>query len=87
MSGSALTVKGRAFGSTSTKSTSTTVTFSSKTSLMQTVTIKAAAVEPKMCAFVRGASSDKGVTVKATDVALTPERNGSCSGGFRVPGR
>jgi len=87
MSGSTLTVKGRSFGSSSTKSISTTVTISSKTSLMQTVAIKVSAVKPKMCAFVRGASSDKGVTVKATDVALTPEASGSCTNGFRGAGR
>ena len=86
VSGSTLTVKGRSFGS-STATATTTVTVSSKTSLDQTLTVKASAVKVKMCAFVRGTSADKGVTVKATDITLSPETNGACSGGFRRPGQ
>jgi len=84
VSGSTLTVKGRSFQST--KATTTTVTVSAKTSLDQTLKVKASAIKVKMCAFVRGASADKGITVKATNIALTPETNGKCASGFRRPG-
>jgi hypothetical protein len=83
-SGSTLTVKGTDFRTN--KATTTTVTISSKTTLSETQTVKPSSVEPKMCAFVRGTSGDKGVTVKASDVSLTPERNGVCTDGFRRPG-
>lgn len=79
IAGATLTVKG--------PTGSTTVTVSSKTALTHVVTIKASALATKTCAFVRGTSTDKGVTVKATNVAITPERNGSCTNGFRVAGR
>jgi len=79
IAGSTLTVKG--------PTGSTTVTLSAKTALTHLVTIKPSAITTKTCAFVRGTSTDKGVTVKATNVAITPERNGSCSSGFRVSGR
>lgn len=85
LSGSTLTVNGVAFGSS--KATTTTVTVSSKTTLAEMKTVKAQDVALKMCAFVRGASADKGKTVKATDVSLTPETNGKCTNGFRGPGR
>lgn len=83
-SGSALTVKGVSFGST--KPVTTTVTLSSKTLLTHTISVKAPAIKVKMCAFVRGTSADKGLTVKATNIALTPETNGACVG-FRRPGQ
>ena len=51
------------------------------------VTIKPSAITTKTCAFVRGTSPDKGVTVKASSIAITPERNGTCTNGFRVSGR
>jgi hypothetical protein len=85
LSGSTLTVKGVAFGSK--KATTTAVTVSSKTTLSELKTVKAQDVALKMCAFVRGTSTDKGKTVKASDVSLTPETNGSCTNGFRGPGR
>lgn len=85
LTGSTLTVNGVAFGSS--KATTTTVTVSPKTTLSETKTVKAQDVALKMCAFVRGTSSDKGKTVKASDVSLTPERNGSCTNGFRGVGR
>jgi len=84
LSGSTLTVEGVAFGSG--KASTTTVMFSSKTALSETTTIKAADMTTKVCAFVRGTSTDKGKTVKATDVALTPESNGTCTSRFRRPG-
>lgn len=85
VSGSTLTVKGVSFGSR--KATTTTVSVSSKTSLLETKSVKASAVETKMCAFVNGTSPDKGLTVKATRIALSPETNGKCTNGFRGPGR
>lgn len=84
LSGSTLTVKGTDFRTS--KATTTTVSFSSKTTLSETKTITAADIALKTCAFVRGTSTDKGKTVEATDVALTPEANGTCTPGFRRPG-
>lgn len=81
VSGTTLTVKGTDFRTK--KATTTTVTVSSKTTLSESKTIKATAVQTKMCAFVRGTSPDKGVTVKATDVSLTPEIKGACTFGGR----
>jgi hypothetical protein len=63
----------------------TTVTISSKTALTHLVTIKVSAITTKTCALIRGTSTDKGKTVKAVDVSITPERNGSCTA-FRVAG-
>jgi hypothetical protein len=83
LSGSTLTVKG-SFGSTS---RTATVTVSSKTALVRTVTVKPAAVTVKTCAFVNGTSADKGASVKATRIALSPETNGKCTNGFRIAGR
>ena len=84
VSGSTITVKGKKFGSSATQTT--TVTVSSKTSLLHTATVKTSAITVKMCAFVNGTSTDKGVTVKATRIALTPETKGTCTNGFRRPG-
>jgi hypothetical protein len=82
VNGSTLTVKG-SFGGTS---RTTSVTFSSKTSLVHTVTVKASAITVKMCAFVQGTSTDKGKTVKAASVALSAETKGTCTSTFRRPG-
>jgi hypothetical protein len=84
VSGSTLTVKGTSFGSSAPRTT--TVTVSSKTSLLRTITVAASAITVKTCAFVNGTSTDKGVTVKATRVAITPETKGTCTSGFRRPG-
>jgi Domain of unknown function (DUF5666) len=81
LDGSTLTVKS-AFGGTA---RTTTVTFTPKTTLGETKTVKVGDVALKSCAFVRGSSTDKGLTVKATDVAITPETNGKCTSGFRRP--
>ena len=72
--GSTLTVKGR--------SGSTNVTVDAKTQIGKTLMLKASAVKVQLCAFVRGTSSDKGVTVAAQDVSLTKPVNGSCTFGF-----
>jgi hypothetical protein len=85
LSGSTLTVKGVSFGTS--KAVTTTVAVSSKTSLEETKMVKASAITTKLCAFVNGTSTDKGVTVKATRVALSPKTNGACTNGFRGPGR
>lgn len=84
LSGSTLTVKGTDF--LTKKPTTTTVTFSAKTTLSEAKRIGASAVKTTMCAFVRGTSTDKGETVQATDVSLTPERSGTCTSRFRRPG-
>jgi hypothetical protein len=78
-SASTLTVKGR--------TGTTTVTVSSKTSIVRTATVKVSAITTKLCAFVNGTSADKGKTVKATNIALSQKRNGTCAGGSRVAGR
>ena len=83
LSGSTLTVKG-SFGSAS---HTTTVTISSKTALGRTLTVKPTAVTVKTCAFVNGTSADKGASVKATRVVLSPETSGKRTNGFRAPGR
>lgn len=65
---------------------SATVTFTAKTRIVETARVAASAIKPKLCAFVRGTSSDKGVTVTAQDVRLfEPVRNG-CATGFRPRG-
>jgi hypothetical protein len=74
--GSTLTVTGR-FGAKS-------VVVSSKTTVLKTVTAKAAAITVKQCAFVRGTSSDNGLTVDASNVSLSAPTNNGC--GAR-PGR
>lgn len=84
VSGSTLIVKGTP-SFRSTKRT-TTVTVSSKTSFTRTITMAASAITVKTCAFVRGTSADKGLTVKATNVAITLETKGVCTNGFRRPG-
>lgn len=68
--GSTLTVKG-ATGTT-------TVTVSAKTQIAKTLKVTASALATSLCAFVRGTSKDKGVTVTATDVALSKPIAGRC---------
>jgi hypothetical protein len=76
--GSTLTVHSRQRGST-------TVTVSAKTQIAKTTRVGSTAIAVKLCAFVRGTSSDKGVTVQAENVALSkPGPNGCTS---RFPGR
>jgi hypothetical protein len=73
--GSTLTVKGPR-GTTS-------VTVSAKTQVDRTARVSSSAIKLKLCAFVRGTSTDKGATVKAQSIALsTPTANG-CTNGFR----
>ena len=69
--GSTLTVTGR-FGAKS-------VLVSSKTSILKTVSAKAAAITVKECAFVRGTSSDNGVTLNASNVSLSAPTKDGCS--------
>lgn len=83
LGGSTLSVKGVSFGSS--KAITTTVDLTSTTSIEENETVKASAIKTKMCAFVNGTSADKGITVKAGRVALTPEKNGTCTNGFRRP--
>jgi Domain of unknown function (DUF5666) len=74
VSGDTITVKS-SFGQTN---RTTVVTVSSKTALQRTIGANASAIRVGLCAFVQGTSGDKGVTVKATSIALTPETNGTC---------
>jgi hypothetical protein len=62
----------------------TSVTLAKTTQISQTETVKSSAIAVKSCAFVNGSSTDKGVTVKATDVRLTKPNKGSCTFGFRT---
>jgi Domain of unknown function (DUF5666) len=77
--GSTLTVK----GTRGTTTTTTTVTLSSKTQVDQTLQVKVSAIKVKLCAFVRGTSTDAGATVKAQSVALSQPTASGCTGGFR----
>jgi hypothetical protein len=73
--GSTLTVKGPR-GTTS-------VTVSKQTQVERTLKVSAAAIKLKLCAFVRGSSSDKGVTVAAQSIALSKPGANGCTNGFR----
>jgi hypothetical protein len=54
------------------------VTLSSKTAYTKTVTVGASAIKAKLCAFVRGTSTDKGVTISAQNVSLSKPVSGKC---------
>jgi hypothetical protein len=69
--GSTVTVKGQ--------QGSTTVTLSSKTVFTKTVSVGASAIKAKLCAFVRGTSADKGVTISAVNVSLSKPVSGGCT--------
>ncbi len=77
--GNTLSVKGTLNG----KAVTTTVTVSAKTQISKTATVGISAVAVKDCAFVRGTSADKGVTVTAQDVSLTKPTSAGCQFGFR----
>lgn len=78
LKGGTLTVK----GSLSAKSVTTTVTVSAKTRIAETVKVDDGAIAPKMCVFVRGTSTTKGVTVAAQNIALTKPSATGCRFGF-----
>jgi hypothetical protein len=61
----------------------TKVTVSAKTALDRTARVAASALQPKLCAFVYGTSTDKGVTVKAQRIMLSRQVGGTCTNGFR----
>jgi hypothetical protein len=77
--GDTLTVKGMV----NKKAVTTTVTVGAKTQISKTVKVGISAVEVKDCVFVRGTSTDKGVTVQAQDVTLTKPTANGCQFGFR----
>jgi Domain of unknown function (DUF5666) len=77
--GSTLQVK----GARGTTTTTTTVTLSAKTQVAQTLRVGASAIRVELCAFVRGTSTDKGVTVKAQSISLTQPTANGCTAGFR----
>ena len=64
---------------------SASVTVSAKAQLTKTVSVGASAIKVKVCAFVRGTSSDKGITVAAQDVGLSKPGPGGCTPRFRRP--
>lgn len=76
--GSTLSVKGR-------DGKTITVTLSTKTTIRKTASVKPTQVRLKECAFVRGTSADKGITVLATNINLSPPTNGSCTTPQRTP--
>ena len=69
--GATVTVKGQ--------QGSTKLILSSKTQISETLDVGASAVKAKLCAFVRGTSSNKGVTITADNIALTKPVSGSCT--------
>ncbi len=75
VSGSVLTVNGR--------QGKTKVSVSAKTEIVRTARVGMSAVKVGLCAFVRGASSDKGVNVDAESVELSKPGPQGCTGGFR----
>lgn len=79
--GDTLTVKGK----NGTKAVTTTVTVSAKTQISKTAQVGMSAIAVKSCVFVRGTSTDKGVTVKAQSIDLSKPTSAGCQFGF--PGR
>lgn len=73
--GSSLTVKG------------TRVVVGAKTQISETKTLTASAIRTGLCAFVFGTSSNRGETVSARSVALSPARSGGCGFFGRRPTR
>jgi hypothetical protein len=68
--GATFTVKGR--------TGATVVKVSPQTQIGRVVDVEPRAIAVKLCAFVFGTSSDRGVTVKAQSVSLSKPRAGSC---------
>ena len=64
---------------------STTVALSKKTQVAETKAMSPSAIATKLCAFVQGTSGDRGVTVAATQIALSKPVSGSCTARFRQP--
>jgi hypothetical protein len=64
----------------------TTVVLAKKTQIDRTLTVGAKAIKLKLCAFVYGTSSDKGLTVKAQSVALSKPGANGCNARFRGNG-
>ena len=64
---------------------SASVTVSPKAQITKTVRVAASAIKVKLCAFVRGTSTDKGVNVTAEDVGLSRPGTNGCIPGFRRP--
>jgi hypothetical protein len=74
--GNTLTVKAMLGGK------ATTVDLSSKTTISKTVDVAPSAIAVKDCVFVNGSSTDKGVTVTATNINLTKPTSTGCRFGF-----
>ena len=56
------------------------------TQISRTLTVKRSAIRAKECAVVLGTSADKGQTVKANRISLTPPMATGCARGFRRSG-
>jgi hypothetical protein len=63
----------------------TSFTVSAKAQVTKTVRLTASAIKLKLCAFVRGTSIDRGVTVTAQDVGLSKPGSTGCTPRFRRP--
>ncbi len=77
-------VKGSTLTVHSNQTGTTTVKVSSKTTITRTATVGSNAIAVKLCAFVRGTSSDKGVTVAAQNVSLSKPGATGCTNRFGV---
>jgi hypothetical protein len=64
---------------------STSVTVSAKTQVLKTISVGGSAIKVKLCAFVRGTSTDKGVTVAAQSISLSNPGPNGCNSRFRGP--
>ena len=62
-----------------------TVAIAAKAQFTKTVQVGASAIKVKLCAFVRGTSADKGVTVAAQTIGLSKPGANGCNPGFRRP--
>lgn len=64
----------------------TTVVVSSSTRILKTTRVGGGAVTAGACVFVRGTSTDNGLTVAAQDVTVSPAGPNGCLAGFRGRG-
>jgi hypothetical protein len=64
----------------------TTVVVSSSTRILKTARVDGGAVKTGSCVFVRGTSTDNGLTVSAQNVTVSPAGPNGCLAGFRGRG-
>jgi len=80
-SGTITQVKGSTLTLHGARGTST-VTVSSKTTITKTVRVGSSSIKVKLCAFVFGTSTDKGINVAAQSVALSRPTSSGCTSRF-----